>query len=141
MDGYYCSEYGVLLLFYFILFYFILFFFFFKQKTAYEMIWWLEFRRVLFRSEASYPANKKECEEVRGLVTLLLRQSNEINIYFLYLFGFIFKYISLDWLCWFLSMEHITYSQRTNNYSTYSACNCNLNTCTYMDLAIFANMI
>ena len=25
-------------------------FFFFKQKTAYEMIWWLEFRRVLFRS-------------------------------------------------------------------------------------------
>src|SRR5207244_6494739 len=24
--------------------------FFFKQKTAYEMIWWLEFRRVLFRS-------------------------------------------------------------------------------------------
>ena len=27
------------------------FFFFFKQKTAYEMIWWLEFRRVLFRSD------------------------------------------------------------------------------------------
>src|SRR5260363_312171 len=26
------------------------FFFFFKQKTAYEMIWCLEFRRVLFRS-------------------------------------------------------------------------------------------
>src|SRR5438552_13328689 len=25
-------------------------FFFFKQKTAYEMIWLLEFRRVLFRS-------------------------------------------------------------------------------------------
>src|SRR6476660_9973181 len=25
-------------------------FFFFKQKTAYEMIWRLEFRRVLFRS-------------------------------------------------------------------------------------------
>ena len=28
----------------------VFFFFFFKQKTAYEMIWWLEFRRVLFRS-------------------------------------------------------------------------------------------
>src|SRR5207244_5012629 len=27
--------------------------FFFKQKTAYEMIWWLEFRRVLFRSDAA----------------------------------------------------------------------------------------
>ena len=26
--------------------------FFFKQKPAYEMIWWLKFRRVLFRSEA-----------------------------------------------------------------------------------------
>ena len=26
------------------------FFFFFKQKTAYEILAWLEFRRVLFRS-------------------------------------------------------------------------------------------
>ena len=31
-------------------FFFLFVFFFFKQKTAYEMIWWLEFRRVLFRS-------------------------------------------------------------------------------------------
>ena len=29
------------------------FIFFFKQKTADEMIWWLEFRRVLFRSVSS----------------------------------------------------------------------------------------
>src|SRR6266480_6677530 len=29
---------------------FIFFFFFFKQKTAYEVDMWLEFRRVLFRS-------------------------------------------------------------------------------------------
>ena len=27
-----------------------MFFFFFKQKTAYEITVWLEFRRVLFRS-------------------------------------------------------------------------------------------
>ena len=27
------------------------FFFFFKQKTAYEILAWLEFRRVLFRSD------------------------------------------------------------------------------------------
>ena len=31
-----------------------LLFFFFKQKTAYEMIWWLEFRRVLFRSQLNW---------------------------------------------------------------------------------------
>src|SRR5207244_5238194 len=30
-------------------------FFFFKQKTAYEVIWLLEFRRVLFRSEPGAP--------------------------------------------------------------------------------------
>ena len=35
--------------FFFCLFVF-LFFFFFKQKTAYEILAWLEFRRVLFRS-------------------------------------------------------------------------------------------
>src|SRR6266702_4168913 len=29
------------------------FFFFFKQKSAYEMATWLEFRRVLFRSAAA----------------------------------------------------------------------------------------
>ena len=33
-------------------------FFFFKQKTAYEITVWLEFRRVLFRSPQNY-----ECEE------------------------------------------------------------------------------
>ena len=37
--------------FFFILFFFKFFiFFFFKQKTAYEILAWLEFRRVLFRS-------------------------------------------------------------------------------------------
>src|SRR5258707_1578930 len=30
-------------------------FFFFKQKTAYEILAWLEFRRVLFRSWHSFP--------------------------------------------------------------------------------------
>ena len=36
-----------------VLFWFnVFFFFFFKQKTAYEITVWLEFRRVLFRSEA-----------------------------------------------------------------------------------------
>ena len=40
----------MLFFFFFFLFFFFSFFFFFKQKTAYEMIWWLEFRRVLFRS-------------------------------------------------------------------------------------------
>ena len=34
--------------FIFLFFFCLFFFFFFKQKTAYEMIWWLEFRRVLF---------------------------------------------------------------------------------------------
>src|SRR5258708_29354210 len=38
---------------------FLLFFFFFKQKTAYVMIWWLEFRRVVFRSS---PRQTKRCE-------------------------------------------------------------------------------
>ena len=41
-----------------------IFFFFFKQKTAYEILAWLEFRRVLFRS----PACKRmffTCDEKR----------------------------------------------------------------------------
>ena len=37
----------------YVLFFFFFFLFFFKQKTAYEITVWLEFRRVLFRS--SYP--------------------------------------------------------------------------------------
>ena len=38
--------------------FFFVFFFFFKQKTAYEILAWLEFRRVLFRShKASYLAS------------------------------------------------------------------------------------
>ena len=39
----------VVILFVFV-FLFFLFVFFFKQKTAYEILAWLEFRRVLFRS-------------------------------------------------------------------------------------------
>ena len=35
------------------------FVFFFKQKTAYEMIWWLEFRRVLFRSGTPFAESSK----------------------------------------------------------------------------------
>src|SRR6266540_6431289 len=35
--------------------YFIFFFFFFKQKTAYEIVMRLEFRRVLFRSANGFP--------------------------------------------------------------------------------------
>src|SRR5690348_17435434 len=34
----------------YVMLYLFFFFFFFKQKTAYEMDGWLEFRRVLFRS-------------------------------------------------------------------------------------------
>ena len=37
--------------FFFLFFSFSFFFFFFKQKTAYEIGQWLEFRRVLFRSD------------------------------------------------------------------------------------------
>ena len=40
------------------------FFFFFKQKTAYEMIWWLEFRRVLFRSTPKSIVLKKISEAI-----------------------------------------------------------------------------
>src|SRR5690606_39887590 len=34
------------------------FFFFFKQKTAYEIFTWLEFRRVLFRSSGRTAPNR-----------------------------------------------------------------------------------
>ena len=38
---------------------FYIFFFFFKQKTAYEIGQWLEFRRVLFRSRLLLESNKR----------------------------------------------------------------------------------
>src|SRR5258708_21772158 len=37
-------------------------FFFLKQKTAYEMIWLLEFRRVLFRSSEPVAAAWPQCK-------------------------------------------------------------------------------
>src|SRR5436190_10431241 len=38
-------------------------FFFFKQKTAYEITVWLEFRRVLFRSDTTHPAAIRALEQ------------------------------------------------------------------------------
>ena len=40
----------VFFFFFFFVFFCYIFFFFFKKKTAYEILAWLEFRRVLFRS-------------------------------------------------------------------------------------------
>ena len=45
-----CTAIMFVYLFFFFFFFFFLSFFFFKQKTAYEIVMWLEFRRVLFRS-------------------------------------------------------------------------------------------
>ena len=39
---------------FFFLFFVVFFVFFFKQKTAYEILAWLEFRRVLFRSYSKF---------------------------------------------------------------------------------------
>src|SRR5262245_65024301 len=47
-----------------------LFFFFFKQKTAYEMPKRLEFRRVLFRSNAAVLAAANGRPPVQGVVSL-----------------------------------------------------------------------
>ena len=40
-------------------------FFFFKQKTAYEVGLWLEFRRVLFRSKQSNSKLIKELDNLK----------------------------------------------------------------------------
>ena len=56
------------------------FFFFFKQKTAYEMIWWLEFRRVLFRSKETSVdgANSKSAlESLREVVNSVTTADDE----------------------------------------------------------------
>src|SRR5258708_31733446 len=45
-------------------------FFFFKQKTAYEMIWWLEFRRVLFRSWKTMNVRSQVNEKQYSTVSL-----------------------------------------------------------------------
>src|SRR5437764_8832873 len=39
------------------------FFFFFKQKTAYEIHRWLEFRRVLFRSHGDSAAHRARSDD------------------------------------------------------------------------------
>ena len=44
--------------------------FFFKQKTAYEMIWWLEFRRVLFRSQLKLRVDRIELQLVQTVTWL-----------------------------------------------------------------------
>src|SRR5258708_13220524 len=41
--------------------------FFLKEKTVYEMIWWLEFRRVLFRSIRPVSAQRRDQGRVRSL--------------------------------------------------------------------------
>ena len=47
---------------------FFLFFFFFKQKTAYEIGQWLEFRRVLFRSARNGTQHKIDAAKTRSAV-------------------------------------------------------------------------
>ena len=59
---------------------FLLFVFFFKQKTAYEITVWLEFRRVLFRSTRHYrPA---DCAGNTIHTGKTLRFQNDIRLYF-----------------------------------------------------------
>jgi len=40
--------------------------FFFKQKTAYEILAWLEFRRVLFRSTAGHSRPRRPSRRIVG---------------------------------------------------------------------------
>src|SRR3712207_8904209 len=68
--------------------------FFFKQKTAYEILAWLEFRRVLFRSKARV-AEVAEVGQVEVLSTAQLPRrpvpANEtLKITFAMMLGLIF---------------------------------------------------
>ena len=71
-----------------------LFIFFFKQKTAYEILAWLEFRRVLFRSKARL--NLKPDQNIKILILSFWYTSGIQELRF-ECFRAIFIFFPFDW--------------------------------------------
>ena len=64
--------------YYYFFFFFFSFFFFFKQKTAYEITVWLEFRRVLFRSVDWECVTSIDQDHIYNLLTVLIYLQNVV---------------------------------------------------------------